>query len=958
MGVFTVIDFLARVLSPTGYTCIATPAPAPHKGFSHYRLTDKDKIEWLIKKLLSEQKNVYFAIGTLREKEIEVAGVTKIRVAANIHEIKSLILDLDVGANNPKKYPSQRDAVQSLMKFCKETNLPTPIIVSSGYGIHVYWPFTQAVAADVWRPVAHKFKQLTESCGLLADPARTSDMSSVLRVPGTMNFKKAADPKPVAVLNKHPVVDTPFDALKTLIEGSLASMGVTAKPLVTSKKIDSGLGSFDIAQEPASLKEIAQQCLQVKALIEQPKTAPNPLWFHTLQLLRFCNEPMKMAHYISRPYPGYTEAETNEIMDRHEREEHGPTLCATFDSKCPGGCEGCKHRGKITTPLVLGRSLKPITEATKLVVEHGNGEETVVEIPPAPYPYVRTTSGKIAVRVKDEDGKDLPPEMIYEYDIYPIKRMFDEVEQTETYTFRHHLPKDPQREFTVPAFLLYDRHKIMETLGRSGVCPDPSTKDQVVNYMLGYIRSLQATVSADQIYNQMGWRNNNTEILIGNRCYTKDGVHLVKVNDQFKHVVEKFTQKGDIEKWKKVIMEYDVPGLEEYAFGLMMGFGQLAFKFSGYQGAVFNYNGEGGCGKSTVLRMIHSIYGAPTETAILHHDTTNAKLAMLGCYNNLPVTYDETTNIPALDLSDLTYAISNGRGKESLKQDRTLRENTSTWQLVSYGTSNGSMNQRLISFKGANSGEMFRLMERNVFKTGHFTLEQAQKAFGPLVENHGLAGGIIANWMVTHVAETQELMQQYTTEINTRAGAISSERFWVAMGAQAAFGAYIGNLLDLHSYSLENTIAHAVKVILELRGGTVAETKTPIDVLVEYMNVHIKNTLVVRCNETSVAAVLVHPVGNMVMRHEQDTHRLWVTKSAFKAWCAEKNHDVFAVINYLNAQGLMINENASKALGDNTEYLTGRLPCYMIKTDHSLMTGVPSLHVVSSTKTEAKKATT
>ena len=949
-------DFLSRVISKTGYTCIATPAPAPHKGFNHFRLTDAAKIDWLVDKLTKEGKNVYFAIGTLKEKQIEVNGEKKVRVAANICELKSLILDLDVDPDNPKKYPSRPAAVQALLKFCKEVGLPNPIIVSSGNGLHIYWPFTQAVTADVWRPVAHKFKQLTESCGLLADPSRTADVSSVLRVPGTKNFKKTADPRPVAVLNKHPVPDTPFEALNLIIELALSNLGVVVKPLVISKKIDTGLGGFDIAQEPASFKDIARQCLQMMSLVTKAKDAPEPLWKFGLQLLRFCAEPRRMAHFISKAYPNYTAGETDEVMDRHEREGYGPTLCSTFEQKCPGGCDGCKHRGNITTPLILGRSLKPVTEAITLTVDHGNGESTMVEIPPAPYPYVRTTGGKIAMMVKDDEGKALPPEMIYEYDMYPIKRMFDEVEQTEMYTFRHHLPKDPHREFTLPAYLLYDKRGIMETLGRSGVCPDPSRKDQLVNYMLGYIRSLQATVSADQIYNQMGWRNANTEILIGNRCYTKDGMKTVKVNDQFKHILEKFTQKGDLEKWKKVVNAYNFPGEEDYAFGLMMGFGQLGFKFTGYQGAVLNYNGKGGIGKSMVLKLVHSIYGQPVETVLQHTDTMNAKMAMLGCYNNLPITYDEITNIDPMEFSDLTYAISNGRGKESLKQDRTLRENNSTWQLVCFSTSNKSQLQNVLKLKGTGSGEMYRLMELNVHKTELYTATQAQKLFGPLADNYGLAGSIIAQWCVENTEEIDRLIKQFTQEITEKAEALSAERFWVANGAQAVFGAYIGNLLGLHTYSVEKTLAHAVKIVRDLRIGAVAEIKTPVHIVVEYMNDHIRNTLALNVTTAAIAHPVLRPNGAMVVRHELDTHKVWISKAAFKDWCLEKNHDVLAVESYLQQYSIMLNDNASKALGDNTEYITGRLPCYMLDVSHKLMTGSPYLSLVDKTLAVANDA--
>lgn len=51
-----------------------------------------------------------------------------------------------------------------------------------------------------WRRQAQRLKQLMRKHGLLADPTRTADIASVLRVPGTTNWKDLSDPKPVQIL--------------------------------------------------------------------------------------------------------------------------------------------------------------------------------------------------------------------------------------------------------------------------------------------------------------------------------------------------------------------------------------------------------------------------------------------------------------------------------------------------------------------------------------------------------------------------------------------------------------------------------------------------------------------------------------------------------------------------------------------------------------------------------------
>ncbi len=55
--------------------------------------------------------------------------------------------------------------------------------------MHVYWVVDDMISRDDWQSSARQLKDLTKTCGFLADDSRTSDIASVLRVPGTFNHK-------------------------------------------------------------------------------------------------------------------------------------------------------------------------------------------------------------------------------------------------------------------------------------------------------------------------------------------------------------------------------------------------------------------------------------------------------------------------------------------------------------------------------------------------------------------------------------------------------------------------------------------------------------------------------------------------------------------------------------------------------------------------------------------------
>lgn len=126
------------------------------------------------------------------------------RAASNALGAWAFIVDIDVGpdkAATGRGYASIDDALAALMNFCVKAGLPEPThLVNSGAGIHAYWPFDALLGRAQWQEYAGKFKALMKACGLLADPSRTADIASVLRVPGTLNFKYSP-PRPVTLLS-------------------------------------------------------------------------------------------------------------------------------------------------------------------------------------------------------------------------------------------------------------------------------------------------------------------------------------------------------------------------------------------------------------------------------------------------------------------------------------------------------------------------------------------------------------------------------------------------------------------------------------------------------------------------------------------------------------------------------------------------------------------------------------
>src|SRR5690606_33473263 len=121
-------------------------------------------------------RTVYHACATFHTNENRKAG--------NAGWMKSFWIDADVDPEDPAKYPSQKEAILDLGRACKELELPLPLIVLSGAGVHGYWVLTGSVDSFRWRHAAESLKEALERVAFRQDRSRTADASSVLRPVG------------------------------------------------------------------------------------------------------------------------------------------------------------------------------------------------------------------------------------------------------------------------------------------------------------------------------------------------------------------------------------------------------------------------------------------------------------------------------------------------------------------------------------------------------------------------------------------------------------------------------------------------------------------------------------------------------------------------------------------------------------------------------------------------------
>ncbi len=174
-----------KAIVPHEYTlCIARERSFPNLGrpklsWRHQFISaraEKTRDSSLNYALSADNKdtNVYFAVAGYDDAQR--------RKAENIKGIKALLLDVDIGKGNGF-FTSKNEVVPALSLLHKAVpTLPSPWVIDSGNGIHIYYVLAETLTLKQWGPISSLFADVVRAIApkLIADPVRTRDAASVI----------------------------------------------------------------------------------------------------------------------------------------------------------------------------------------------------------------------------------------------------------------------------------------------------------------------------------------------------------------------------------------------------------------------------------------------------------------------------------------------------------------------------------------------------------------------------------------------------------------------------------------------------------------------------------------------------------------------------------------------------------------------------------------------------------
>jgi hypothetical protein len=895
-------DLLDTVLATEGWYAVVG---IKGKSVVQELVQTRSELETHVAKFLAEKRNVYFGCAKYETDES--------RKRENAKYFRAFWMDIDCGedkAAEGKGYIDQATGLQELQRFCKTIGLPRPTLVNSGRGIHVYWVLDSVISREEWEPVSNRIKALCDIHTLLADPA-CFEAARILRIPNTFNFK---DEPPA------PVENMALGKTTSLIElRELLGVVTTPKSIFTpgAPKQRSALTLSLMGNRISKFKTImlksgeGKGCNQLVHCYQNQDTISYDLWRSALSIAAFCEEGINAAHKMSAQYPGYDPEEVDTKV-RDLQRNGGPHLCTTFEKHNPSGCEGCIHKGKITTPITLGKEIAKAEETDEGYVVEPEPEAEVASpliIPPYPWPYFRGKNGGVYRTAKEDEDED---PVIYEHDLYVVKMMKDpSLDNAMSALMRLRLPREGMDEFAVPLENVVVKEDLRKVLSRRGVVGYPKQMESIATYVQASVKNLQLVKKAEIMRPQFGWADNDSKFIVGDREITADGVFYSPPSTSTKHLAQWMTPTGELEKWQEVFNLYNRPGLEPNAFAALTAFGSPLLKFMGLNGAIINVIFKGsGSGKSTTLYMCNSVWGHPERLCAIPKDTINARMHRLGVMNNLPFTMDEITNMKAEDFSDLAYAMSQGRGKDRQKANANeLRANLTSWANMSLASANASFEEKMSSLKNSPDGELMRLFEYEIGYTNIISTEEGKRMFDhQLRENYGLAGDIYAQHLVGDREESIRLVLSIQAKIDKELRLTQRERFWSAIVACNLAGGLIATDIGLIDYDMPAVYKWVIKQIRDTRENTVAPVESEANVIGDYIIRHMRNALIVNGEADARTKLFAmpqqEPYGPLLIRYEPDTKQMYIVSKPFRDDCVKAQTNYRGLLKLLEGKGI------------------------------------------------------
>ncbi len=633
---------------------------------------------------LSEQgNNVYFGVcGTNRK-----LGSHERPKQADISFIPGFWVDIDIQgeAHKSDNLPPDWTAARDLLP----DNPRQTLLVASGYGLHAYWLFDSPWVLDSDEDRQHAFnaskafqqtiKARAEAKGWKVDS--THDLSRILRLPGTYNYKLGKENAPPCYVTlitpeRHPHPESPLS--------------------------------------PGESSLMINNCKFIKYCRDEAKKISYDEWLAAGVNLIKAEDGKEVFHSISkldpdRYTPELTDKKISEIQDNMKIITCKYIQETLGFAGCPdGGCRGVTSPADwVENPRVCNRVLaEPVVQP-----------DTDLLIPPG---FVVDANGIDYLKITPE-GETIRYNACG--NLVLIRRRF---QCLDSQLVKVELEFMGQTLAVSQSTVLNSRQII--TLADYGLSVSSETAKYLVKYFKGLLDCNKDKIQTIQTYSKMGWRDN--EFILpdyGNNPVIDSAGNL-------KHMVDGLKPSGELGEWVQLMQPVRENPIGRFI--LSASFAAPLLHLLNCRNFIVHNWGDSRGGKTATLWAALSVWGNP-EKLVSIFDTSIAALELRAeVFNDLPIGLDERETLNKSkkeSLQTILYTLANGvsRGRATRNGDsRTVRR----WRTVSITTGEDGLLD-----DSSQAGAFARVLEIGGGALAN-DKAHAQTLYAELPAHHGHAG--------------------------------------------------------------------------------------------------------------------------------------------------------------------------------------------------------------------------
>jgi hypothetical protein len=761
------------------------------------------------------------------------------RKATNVQNLKSFWIDADIKRAGDGKDPRQcyADAVEFctwLKAFRATTGMPLPnMVVSSGYGLHVYWILEDAVDLPTWQPYADALKAAMIAARFKGDTGISGDAARLLRPIDTTNNKT----QPAAPVYQIPRIaggDIPNDLVYQALTPYLGQI-VRARPATTvvqpsglnaalaSGKVSSifqgaaavALPNMTAAAQanlpsapstrPHLLSKIAGQCGQVaKSLEEHGEFDEYPIWYQgNLTLAHFCVDGANYVHQfgdgnVNKYSVANTEFHVNQIAQEHIAKNIGPPSCGLYDQKRPGICRTCPFWGKIKGPWNLGSD---------------DGD--------LPNRY-RRHAGAIQGEYYDMKRDKWEWQDIVKGDVLePHLDWLPSGGHAITFTFE----KAGTRRtiYARVQQLVSDSSAIHRIFEPQGVTLLPGRELRFREFVMFLVEKLiEARTIRTENVQPFGWvekGNTITGFALAGTLYRPGGL-MEPAPGADPVLLAMFQPQGQLSDWQTAF-DFVTKGRPDLAAVVATSFAAPLIKLTGHFGVVMSaWSRESGRGKSSAMRVGQAVW---SSQAMLNstNDTGNAVMdkvastrAIVSMWDEARVTGEENVR----RFIDTVFQITQGKEKARMNGDSTQRAVRRFETILTVCANRSLMDLAIAESDGTDAGAL-RIFEFHLDNRPMAPVPGAARTIALADTNYGWAGVAYASWLADHLPTVRKALDIMVDDLTQALKAEQSERLFIALMATILVAAKITTTMKLAVFDYGPLKAFLCKKFLELRAA-------------------------------------------------------------------------------------------------------------------------------------------